>query len=209
MVNASVAQCLIDVNQTALECRPIGQYNSLTTSILIMLIMVFFVIGILFGAGGFKGFQVMKRRGKSVILWLDNDAMKYKLSFVKTQGNEVHEGDRVTILDGKARLTGELGSLWMIVRKHGHNLLAPSGEDGDNAIMETDKEMYARKPGMRMLTVCNPQAYWEAIARNEAADALNANRQGEPWYAKLAPVFLILGLVVVAGVIFLVFRAGR
>lgn len=125
---------------------------------------------------------------RSTVLYVDGDAGTWTMERRRIRSNELQRGkdddSKLYKLEGAARLNGDKGSLFMLHPRHGWNLRVPN-----------DREVLAASPLMRALAISNPASYYQAEMRNDSRDALDANQEPEPWYGRLAPVLLIVGVI--------------
>ena len=169
---------------------------------------------ILFFAGGIilwgiaRGIEAIIKRVRQLnmhsVLWLDGDSPTYHLERRAITGNTLERttrgrAPRTYKLSGTGH-SGNLGRLYILHPRHGWNLRAP-----------LDKDTVEKDRLLQFLAPNNPEAYFHAIKVNESQDSLQANQQGEPWWAKVAPMALIaviLTLVVVAFIAWRLINAG-
>lgn len=153
---------------------------------------------------------LLKRKGTVRVVWIEPDARSCRIEYVKRTQNEVAlgKGDdaRRVLLEGEACMMGSDGKpTYLIHTRHGWNLKAPTpSPDGAPGVAvldaPTDQELRAIVPGFDMLAVSNPHAYHHAIVRNEARDALEANKDPDDWIKTVA----VCGMVVLVALVLMV-----
>lgn len=196
-------------NSTAPQAAPSPFSDPLFLPVL--LVSGLLIYGILRGIEVF--IVAAKRKGRVPIVWLDADSRSLKLAWEKRSKNRSNELDlpeAQPILEGEAAWQSPWGLAWIMHKRHGWNytLDKKTVPEGDSLVTaKTDKEEITTRL-RAVLAVSNPASYHHAITMNEARDALEANKEDQPWYVAFAPVAMIAIILILLIVGFIAYKVA-
>lgn len=133
-------------------------------------------------------YQKDKLRKTVGLLTVDGDGGNYQYHRVKLDGNEATVAGKTYVVQGEGRLTGMLGSLWLVHERHGWTLGVPK-----------DQDTIHKNPGLLKLTWFNPETYRLAHSGKTGRKMLDTNREDDS-LVKLAPFGLIALMLLLVGV---------